>query len=368
MGNNKIKVGITHGDVNGIGYEIILKTFAEPTMFDFCTPIVYGSPKVATYHRKAMDIDMVFSIINNAKEADAERLNILPCVNDELKVEMGRPSIESGQAALDALRRAVSDYKEGFVDVLVTTPINMGTIQSADFHFTDQSAYMVRELRTEQTPINIYVKDELRVALITDCIALREIPSMLTKKLLKEKISAFHHALVNDFGVYNPRIAILSLNPYAGLEGLLGKEEGELIVPAIKEMMEEDILCFGPYAVDSLVGSGNYALYDGILAMYHDQGLALFKALTAVGGVEYTAGLPIVYASPTHGVAYDIAGKGEADESAMRNAVYLTLDIFRHRNHEEAIHANPLKKQYFDKRDDSYRLKLDSSDDARETL
>lgn len=369
MEDNKIRVGITHGDINGIGYEIILKTFNDPTMFELCTPIVYGSPKVATYHRKALNIDTNFSIINNITEAEYGRLNILPCVDDELKVEIGRSSNEAGQASLDALRKAIKDYRNGLIDVLVTAPVDNSTMQLGEYHFVDQADYIVQAFGDGQKALNIFVKEDFRVALATGYIGLGDVVSSLTKNMLKEKIEIFHHTLIDDFGLDNPRIAVLSLNPYAGLNGLLGnKEEQEIIIPAIQEVVSEDILCFGPYSVDGLMGSGNYTHFDGILAMYYDQGLAAFKSLTAEEGVKYIGGLPIIYTSTAHGVAYDIASQGKADESAFRNAIYLALDIYRYRNNEEEIHANPLKKQYFDKRDDSYKLKLDSTDDTEDTL
>ncbi|MGP1435155.1 MAG: PdxA family dehydrogenase [Phocaeicola sp.] len=368
MEDNKIRVGITHGDINGIGYEIILKTFNDPVMFEFCTPIVYGSPKVATYHRKALNIDTNFSIINNATEAEDGRLNILPCVDDELKVEIGRPSNEAGQASLDALRKAIKDYRNGLIDVLVTAPVDNTTMQLGEYRYVEQSDYIAQALGEEQKALNIFVKDDFRVALATGYIAFGDVASSLTEQILKEKIEIFHHALVDDFGLDKPRIAVFSLNPHAGLKGLLGKEEQEIIIPAMQEATSEGILCFGPYSVDGLMGSGNYTHFDGILAMYHDQGLAAFKSLTAEEGVKYIGGLPIVYTSTVHGVAYDIAGQGKADENALRNAIYLALDIYRYRNNEEEIHANPLKKQYFDKRDDSYKLKLDSTDDTEDTL
>lgn len=368
MEDNKIRVGITHGDINGIGYEIILKTFNDPTMFDFCTPIVYGSPKVAAYHRKALNIDTNFSIINNTTEAVDGRLNVLPCVDDDLKVEMGHPFAEAGQASLDALRQAINDYRDGLIDVLVTAPVDNSTMQNEEYHFVDQADYIIQELGEGQPSLNIFVKDDFKVALATGYIALGDVIPSLTKNTLKEKIETFYHTLIDDFGLDNPRIAVLSLNPHVGMKGLLGKEEQEIIIPAMQEIASEDILCFGPYSVAGLMGSGNYTFFDGILAMYYDQGLAAFKSLTTEEGVRYIGGLPIVYTSTAHGVAYDIASQGKADETALRNAIYLAVDIYRYRNNEEEIHANPLKKQYFDKRDDSYKLKLDSTDDTEVTL
>lgn len=364
--NDKIRVGITHGDINGVGYELILKAFSDPVIYEFCTPIVYGSPKVATYHRKAINSETNFSIINQARDAEPNRLNILTCVDDELKVELGRPSIEAGKAALDALRQALNDYMDGQIDVLVTAPVYNQTIQSDEYNYLNQAGFVQQEAGEGQTPLTILVKDDLRIALATDDVPLNKIMDTLNADTLKEKLLIFHQSLVEDFGLDNPRIAVLSLNPHAGQHGQIGLEEQKLILPVMNELDAEGVLCFGPYSVDGLMGSGNYMHFDGIMAMYYDQGAAPFKSLTEESGVRYTAGLPIVHVAPAHGVAYDITGQGLADESGMRNAIYLAIDILRNRIWEEEIHANPLRKQYFDKKDDSYKLKLDAPEE--ETL
>ena len=360
--NRKIKVGITHGDINGVGYEVILKTFSDPTMFELCTPIVYGSPKVATYHRKAMDIQTNFSIISSAEGALDDRLNILACTEDELKVELTRPTQEAGKAALAALERALKDYREGLIDVLVTAPINKHTIQSDSFHFPGHTEYIEERAGGGQKALMILMKDDFRVALVTGHIPVKDIASTITKELIMEKMSIFHRSLKQDFGIDNPRIAVFSLNPHAGDNGVIGTEEQEVIIPAIKEMMAKGIQCFGPYPADGFMGSGNFCRFDGILAMYHDQGLAPFKALAMDEGVNFTAGLPVVRTSPAHGTAYDIAGQGVASESSFRQAVYTAIDVFRNRQIEKEIHARPLRKQYFDRRDDSDILKLDQEE------
>ena len=363
---DKIRVGITHGDINGVGYELILKAFSDPTIYEFCTPIVYGSPKVATYHRKAIDSETNFSIINQAKDAEPNRLNILACVDDELKVELGRPSIEAGKASFDALRQALSDYMKGLIDVLVTAPVYNQTIQNNAYAFMNQAGYVQQEAGEGQMPLTVLVKDDLRIALATDDLPLNKIMDALNPETLKEKLLVFHQSLVEDFSIDNPRIAVLSLNPHAGQHGQIGLEEQDMIIPVMDELYNEGVMCFGPYSVDGLMGSGNYMHFDGIMAMYYDQGAAPFKSLTVESGVRYTAGLPIVHVAPAHGVAYDITGQGIADESGMRNAIYLAIDIFRNRLWEEEIHSNPLRKQYFDKKDDSYKLKLDAPEE--ETL
>ena len=360
--NRKVRVGITHGDINGIGYEVILKTFSDPAMLELCTPIVYGSPKVAAYHRKAMDIQTNFSIVNSAEDAQDNKLSILACTEDELKVELTKPTKEAGKAALDALERALLDYNEGLIDVLVTAPINKHTIQSESFHFPGHTEYIEERAGEGQKALMILLKDDFRVALVTGHIPIKDVASTITKELIMEKLSIFHHSLKQDFGIDSPRIAVFSLNPHAGDNGLIGVEEREVIIPAIQEMTTKGILCFGPYPADGFMGSGNFCRFDGILAMYHDQGLAPFKALAMDEGVNFTAGLPVVRTSPAHGTAYDIAGQGVAAESSFRQAIYTAIDVFRNRLVEEEIHARPLRKHYYERRDDSDILKLDQEE------
>ena len=355
--NRKIRVGITHGDINGIGYEVILKAFSDATMLDLCTPIVYGSPKVATFHRKSMDIQTNFCIISTAEGALDNKLNILNCTEDELKVELSKSTPEAGKAALDALERALQDYKDGLIDVLVTAPINKHNIQSDSFHFPGHTEYIEERVGEGEKALMILLKDDFRVALVTGHLPIREVADAVTKELIMEKLSIFHRSLKEDFGIDAPRIAVFSLNPHAGDNGVIGTEESEVIVPAIQEMVAEGVQCFGPYPADGFMGSGNYSHFDGILAMYHDQGLAPFKAMAMDEGVNYTAGLPVVRTSPAHGTAYDIAGQGIASESSFRQAIYTALDVFRNRQIEREIHARPLRKQYYEKRDDSDFLK-----------
>ena len=357
--NRKIKVGITHGDINGIGYEVILKAFSDATMLELCTPIIYGSPKVATYHRKAMDIPTNFAIIASSEEALDDRVNILNCVDDELKVELSKPTREGGKAALDALEKALSDYREGMIDVLVTAPINKHTIQSENFHFPGHTEYIEKEVGDGKKALMILMRGDFRMALVTGHIPVRDIATTLTKELIMEKIAIFHHSLKQDFCIDSPRIAVLSLNPHAGDNGVIGTEESEIIIPAIREMVGKGMQCFGPYPADGFMGSGNYCHFDGVLAMYHDQGLAPFKALAMDEGVNYTAGLPIVRTSPAHGTAYDIAGQGIAEEASFRQAVYTAIDVYRNRLFDKEIHARPLRRQYYEKRVDSDILKLD---------
>ena len=291
---------------------MILKTFSDPTMLELCTPVIYGSPKVAAYHRKAMEIPTNFSIVNTAEDAQDGRVNVVNCIEEELKVELSKPTPEAGKAALTALEKALADYRAGLFDVLVTAPINKHTIQSDTFHFPGHTEYIEERVGDGQKALMILLKGDFRVALVTGHVPVRDIPGMLTKELIMEKMEIFHQSLKKDFGIDNPRIAVFSLNPHAGDHGLLGTEEEEIIIPAMKEMIAKGVQCFGPYPADGFMGSGNYTHFDGILAMYHDQGLAPFKAL------------------------------------AMDRAW------------EKEISARPLRKQYYEKRDDSDKLKLDS--------
>ena len=366
MEDNKIRVGITQGDINGVGYEVILKVFSDPTMLELCTPIIYGSPKVAAYHRKSLDLPTNFSIVNSASEAANNRLNVVNCTDDEVKVEFSKPDFEAGKAALDALEKAIEEYKEGLVDVIVTAPINKHTIQSNEFSFPGHTEYIEGKLGNGEKALMILMKDDFRVALVTGHIPVREIASTITKELIQEKLAIFNHSLKQDFGIGTPRIAVLSLNPHAGDEGLLGTEEQEIIIPAIQEMAAKGILCYGPYPADGFMGAGNFAHFDGVLAMYHDQGLAPFKALAMDEGVNYTAGLPVVRTSPAHGTAYDIAGQNRADEQSFRHALYLAIDVFRNRSFYKEITASPLRKQYFDKSGDKEVLDLTSDTDKGE--
>lgn len=363
MERNKIRVGITQGDINGVGYEVIFKTFSDPAMLEMCTPIIYGAPKVATYHRKMMNLQVNFNVVNTAAEASHGKLCLVNCANDEVKVEFAKPSEDAGKAAFDALERALADYREGLIDVLVTAPINKYTIQSDNFHFPGHTEYIQERVGDGNKALMILLKDDLRVALVTGHIPVKDIAGALTQELIEEKLAIFNQSLKVDFNIDSPRIAVLALNPHAGDNGLLGTEEKEIIIPAMEAMRAKGVNSFGPYAADGFMGSDQISHFDGILAMYHDQGLAPFKAIAMDEGVNFTAGLPIVRTSPDHGTAYDIAGRGVASEASFRHAVYVALDVFRNRLFDEEARVNPLRKQYYEKRDDSDKLKLDAVDD-----
>lgn len=353
---SKIKVGITHGDPNGIGYEVILKTFADPAMMDLCTPIIYGSPKVASYHRKSLDLQTNFATVNSANDVREDSLNLIHCCADEVKIDLGQPTEEAGKAAYDALERAVKDWRDGLIDVIVTAPINKSSIQGDAFHFPGHTEYIQDRVGREgQKALMILMNERIRVALVTTHLPISKVAAAVTEEAVLERLRTFHHALQADFGISNPRIAVLSLNPHAGEDGLLGSEENDAIRPACEKAEAEDIIAYGPFAADGFFGTRAYEHYDGVLAMYHDQGLAPFKLLAMDDGVNVTAGLDIVRTSPDHGTGYDIAGKGVASENSFRQAIYAAIDIFRNRQAWNEAHQNPLQKLYVDKRDKSER-------------
>ena len=363
--NRMLRVGITHGDINGVGYEVIMKTLSDSRIIELCTPVVYGSPKVAAYHRKAMDMEPInFNSVVNASQALDGQINLVDCVGEDVKVEIGRATEQAGQAAIAALECAVNDLSEGFIDVLVTAPINKYSVQSEQFHFPGHTEYLEQRLGGEDDKaLMVLFADTLRVALVTGHMPISQVSSCIDKDLILDKLASFEYSLQYDFGIRKPRIAVLSLNPHAGENGMLGREEEDIIKPALEEAKSKGLLCFGPYAADGLFGSDYYTHFDGILAMYHDQGLAPFKSLAMERGVNFTAGLPFVRTSPDHGTAYDIAGKGEASEESFRQAIYSAIDIYRNRINDDIAHASPLRRQYVDKSGDREVLDLTSDTD-----
>ena len=358
MEDKMIRVAITHGDTNGIGYEVILKTFATPTILELCTPIVYGSPKLVAYHRKALNLETSFNIIERAEDACDGKLNILACFDDEVKVDLGQPSEEAGKAALMALDRAMTDYRSGLYDVLVTAPINKATIQGEGFHFPGHTEYIETCVGEGNKALMILMNEDLRVALVTTHLPIRNVAEAITQEAIVEKASIFNLSLKRDFRISSPRIAVLSLNPHAGDNGLLGNEEKDIIIPAIEELEKKGIQAFGPFPADGFFGTAANSHFDGVLAMYHDQGLAPFKTIALDNGVNFTAGLPIVRTSPDHGTAYDIAGQGKADENSFRQAIYTAIDVFRNRQFYDEPMQNPLHKLYHEKRDDSEKVRF----------
>ena len=359
MEDKMIRVGITHGDINGIGYEVILKTFSDQRMTELCVPIIYGSSKVAAYHRKALDLPAVnINVVSRAEEAGLNRVNIINCVEDDIKVELTQSTPVAGRAAYKALEAAVADLKSGAIDVLVTAPINKHNIRNAQFHFPGHTEYLEQTLGDGQEALMILMTDTLRVALVTGHIPVSQVPSQITVENIVTKLQVFNQSLKQDFTIIKPRIAVLALNPHAGDNGVIGNEEAEIIKPAMEEAERLGVMSFGPFPADGFFGSKMYEDFDGVLAMYHDQGLAPFKALAMEEGVNYTAGLPFVRTSPAHGTAYDIAGQNLASESSFRQAVYTALDVYRSRQSYREATAHPLRKQYFDKGSDNVKLDL----------
>jgi 4-hydroxythreonine-4-phosphate dehydrogenase len=345
MENKTIIAGISHGDINGIGYEVIIKALMEPTINDICVPVVYGSPKVAAYHRKALNINnFSFNNIRSAEEANHKKANLINCLDDNIRVELGRSTQQGGEAALISLEKAVGDLKNGKIDVLITAPIDKKNIQSDTFQFKGHTEYLRSKAGTDDV-LMFMISESLRIGIATGHVPLSKVPEMITKDLLLRKIRLINQSLILDFGISRPRIAVLGLNPHAGDNSLLGKEEEEIITPAIQQAVKENMLIFGPFPADGFFGAGSFTKFDGILAMYHDQGLAPFKALSFDSGVNFTAGLPFIRTSPVHGTAFQIAGKGEASENSFRQAIYLACDIFRNRQMYAEISRNPLKHQ-----------------------
>lgn len=344
MINNKTIIAITQGDINGIGYEVILKTLAEPRVYDDFVPVIYGSSKAAGFYRKQLDIQGInLNIINTVEEAHAKKINIINCTDENIRVEPGKATEEAGKAAFAALERATADMQKGLVDALVTAPINKKNIQSAEFHFPGHTEYLEQVFGEKNSSLMLLVNDVMRVAVVTGHIPVKDIASVITTELILEKLKTLNQSLKQDFTIIRPRIAVLGLNPHAGDEGVIGDEEETIIKPALEEAQKEGILCFGPYAADGFFGSGHFNKFDGILAMYHDQGLIPFKTVSMESGVNYTAGLSAVRTSPAHGTAYDLAGQNMASEESFRQALFMAYDILQNRKLDKEIRTNPLK-------------------------
>ena len=342
MSEQKLKIGITQGDTNGIGWEVILKALADPRMTELFTPVVYGSPKAAAYYRNTVAEIEAFSFnpVASAAEARRGKANLVAC-GETADIAPGKPTPEAGRAAVEALCAAMRDLKAGHLDALVTAPFDKETVQADDFRYTGHTEYLAAELEGEA--MMILCSDVLRVGLVTKHIPVSEIARNITKERIVRDLGTLRRALIEDFGIVEPRIAVMALNPHAGDGGLLGREEQEIIRPAIVEAFSKGVLAFGPFAADGLFAGGGYAKYDGILAMYHDQGLAPFKSLSP-DGVNFTAGLSAVRTSPDHGTAFDIAGKDKADPQSMRNAIYAAIDIAEHRRAWAEWTRNPLQR------------------------
>lgn len=342
MSEYRLKIGITQGDTNGVGWEVILRSLVDQRMTELFTPIVYGSKQAAEFYANLLDKEdgtIQFNLISTAEEARRGKVNLIDC--GEAKPQPGVASAESGKAAVEALERAVEDLRSGAIDAMVTAPIMKETAQSESFHFTGHTEFVASHLEGE--PMMIMCSDRLRVGLVTIHIPVAEVSQNISKEKILSALATLRQSLKSDFGIVEPRIAVLSLNPHAGEGGMLGTEEQEIIKPAIEETFNEGTLAFGPFPADGLFATGGYAKYDAILAMYHDQGLTPFKTLSP-DGVNFTAGLSAVRTSPDHGTAFDIAGKGVADPQSMRNAIYAAIDIVRNRRDWERWNRNPLQR------------------------
>lgn len=340
--NRSIKVGISVGDINGIGMEVIMKTFKDARTFDNITPIVYGSSRLVSFYKKALGYTQ-FNFVSalNADDAKPNKPNLINVWDDEVTIKMGESTEEGGAYALKSLEAATADLAAGKIDVLVTAPINKQNIQSDKFNFPGHTEYLTKYANAEES-LMLMVDDTLRIGVATNHIPLKEVAGALTKEVIIKKTRLLAATLLKDFGIVKPRIAVLGLNPHAGDNGLLGSEEEEVIIPALEILNAEGIMAFGPYAADGLFGSGNYNKFDGVLAMYHDQGLVPFKAISGGNGVNFTAGLPIVRTSPDHGTAFDLVGKDEASEVSFRKAMFTAVDIFKQRIDYKEMTANPL--------------------------
>ena len=339
----KLRIGITHGDFNGISYEVIIKSLADEGILDLCTPVVFGSSEVAARTTTRLNLhDFWFSVIKDLEEVTDDKINFIEVCTSSPHQTLGQPSEEAGKAAVAALEAACKALEEGEIDVLVTAPINKHTVQGENFNFPGHTEFLESRFAEGKATMILFA-DRLRVAVVTGHIPLSEVAGKITKERVAESIENFNSSLKSDFRCERPRIAVLSLNPHCGDLGMMGREEIDIIGPAIEEVQKKGILAFGPFAADGLFGSDAYTHYDGILAMYHDQGLAPFKALAADRGVNFTAGLSIVRTSPAHGTAYDKAGHGTADPTSMREAIYAAIDIYRNREDYKEFSANPLK-------------------------
>jgi 4-hydroxythreonine-4-phosphate dehydrogenase len=346
MSKPKLVVGITQGDSNGIGYEVIIKALSDSRILDAFTPVVYGSSKIFGFYRKQIhDIDPLETyVIHSAKDVHLKRINVVNCIPDNFYAEPGQSSPDSAKAAMLSLEAAVKDLKEGYIDVLVTGPINKRAMTAEGFGYTGHTEYLQDAFEADEIAM-IMVSEQLKVAVVTGHIPLKEVPAAITKEGILSKLRLMNQSLERDFAIPKPKIAVLGLNPHCGDGGLLGDEEQNVILPAVREAQAEGIMAFGPYSPDGFFGLGNYSRFDATLAMYHDQGLAPFKALAFSDGVNYTAGLPVVRTSPDHGTAYDMAGRDEADPRSMMNAIYTAIDIFNNRLAYDELHSGKEKRK-----------------------
>lgn len=342
MIDGKVVVGITQGDINGIGYEVIMKTLADARINEICIPVVYGSPKVAAFHRKQMNLDnFAFNPAKNIDDIHPRRSNLINVMDDNVRVDAGKSTPMGGAAAVTSLEAAIQDLTDGKIDVLVTAPINKQNVQSDAFNFPGHTEYLERQYNSKS--LMVMVSDVMKIGVVTTHVPVKDLPFLISKELILEKLRTLNHALIADFGIRGPRIAVLGLNPHAGDSGLIGIEENEVIIPAINAANEEGIMAFGPYPADGFFGTDNFRKFDAILAMYHDQGLIPFKLTSFSSGVNYTAGIPVIRTSPAHGTAYNLVEQDIASADSFRSAIYLAIDVHRNRTLYNEITKNPLE-------------------------
>ncbi len=347
--SDKIKIGISIGDVNGIGLEVIIKTLIDSKIMDYCTPIVYGNTKVASFHRKTMDVnEFNFNVINSPEEAHTKRANMINCWEEDVRIELGLSTPSGGKYAFLSLERALDDLIAGKTDAMVTAPINKHNIQSDDFQFAGHTEYIQAKTGAEDS-LMFLVSEDIRVGVVTGHIPVNEVAEKISKEKILSKLAIMSQSLKKDFWIQKPKIAVLGLNPHAGDEGLIGKEELEIITPAIAEANTQGIFAFGPYAADGFFAAHTYSQFDAVLAMYHDQGLIPFKQIAFHNGVNFTAGLPVVRTSPDHGTGYDIAGKNLASANSFREALFTAIKIVERRRESLELSSNPLKLSKFSK-------------------
>jgi 4-hydroxythreonine-4-phosphate dehydrogenase len=341
---NRPVIGISCGDLNGIGIELIIKTLSDNRILDICTPLIFANNKVINFYRKSLpDININFISIKEYNRINHKQVNLFNCWEEEVNITPGILSDTGGSFAIKSLHTAAQALKDGKIDGLVTAPIHKKNIQSQQFNFTGHTPYL-KNLFAVADVAMFMVAENIKVALLTEHVAVKDIAQHVTKENILSKLQIVNNSLKKDFGITKPKIAVLGLNPHAGDEGLIGKEDEEIIKPAIKEAKQKDIFCFGPYPADAFFARGQYEKFDAVLAMYHDQGLIPFKSLAIGEGVNYTAGLSGIRTSPDHGVAFDIAGKGVADEASFREAIFKCVDIINNRKEVAMQYKNPLKK------------------------
>ncbi len=342
MEKKKLKIGITQGDMNGIGYEVIFKTLQDKRISELCTPIIYGSSKVAAYHRNTLKLSNInLNRIKNADESKNNKANIVNCLNDSIRVELGKSTKSAGEASLEVLKRAVDDLKAHKIDALVTAPINKYNVQSDKFDFPGHTEYLKSQFEAQEV-VMLMINEYTKVGVVTGHVPVSKVPSLITMENIMKKLKVMNESLRMDFNIRKPKIAVLGLNPHCGDNGVIGNEEENVIIPAIEQANEQNIMAFGPYAADGFFGTNKFSAFDAVLAMYHDQGLAPFKTIDYTDGVNFTAGLPIVRTSPAHGTAFEIAGENIADHHSFKQALYLAIDINKNRTMNKNIKKNTL--------------------------